>query len=207
MSSQGHGFVMENRVRIELGLEPRANGTDIHDIDELPGETISIKTTGSDLVCCGDPVRLWNYREDSRNHEMIVFKYVQKDDKTKRVTNTTILKIDQSFLDRLFGRATIDQIHELVNLIKSIPKGRKQTPEEKKKIKTIKNSIPTGIIRLNPKIDSKQQRRLQCSFYMKDLLKFERIGGTAWRNLTIDPVINSPRRTRNSRLESQSVPV
>jgi len=138
---------------------------------------------------------------------MIVFKYVQKDDKTKRVTNTTILKIDQSFLDRLFGRATIDQIHELVNLIKSIPKGRKQTPEEKKKIKTIKNSIPTGIIRLNPKIDSKQQRRLQCSFYMKDLLKFQRIEGTAWRNLFIDPVINSPRRTRNSRLESQSVPV
>ena len=198
---------MENRVRIALGLEPRVNGTDIHDIDEIPNETTSVKTTGNDLVCCGDPVRLWNYREDPRNHEMIVFKYVQEDDKTKRVTNTTILKIDQSFLDRLFGRATIDQIRELVNLIKSIPKGREQTPDEKKKIKTIKNSIPTGIIRLNPKIDSKLQRRLQCSFYMKDLLKFERIEGAVWRNLIIDPVINSPRRKRNSRLESQSVPV
>ena len=63
---------MENRVRIALGLNPRANSTDIHDIDELPGETTSVKTTGSELVCCGDPVRLWNYREDSRNHEMIV---------------------------------------------------------------------------------------------------------------------------------------
>ena len=207
MTSQGHGFVMENRVRVALGLEPRVNGTDIHDIDEISNETTSIKTTGSDLVCCGDPVRLWNYREDPRNHEMIVFKYVQEDDQTKRVTNTTILKIDQSFLDLLFGRATIDQIHELVNFIKNIPRGRRQTPNEKERIKTIKKSIPTGIIRLNPKIDSRQQRRLQCSFNMKDLKDFESIKGTAWRNLTIDPVINSPRRTRNPRLESQSVPV
>ena len=36
--------------------------------------------------------------------------------------------------------------------------------KEKENIKTMKDKLQTGAIYLNPKIDSKNQRRLQCSF-------------------------------------------
>ena len=65
--SQKHGFTFENSCRKEIfEIDIESNNTDKHDIPKEKNkynknENCSIKTTGSDIVCCGDILRFYDY--------------------------------------------------------------------------------------------------------------------------------------------------
>ena len=80
MQSQKHGFTIENEIRKHVfGLEEEKNNTDKHDIPSHKNrfdhkENISIKTSSSLRVCCGDIMRFMNY-DFSERHTLIVVQY------------------------------------------------------------------------------------------------------------------------------------
>jgi HJR/Mrr/RecB family endonuclease len=91
--------------------------------------------------------------------------YYEQIENTKNVRTITEVDLTDS-RDLLFGTLTRSQIEELVEVVKSVPKGRAPNPQEKNKIDSLRDSLQklSGAILLNIKIDSKKQRRLQCSF-------------------------------------------
>lgn len=168
--SQEFGFQIENLVRTLVHKIPAVkNDTSIHDISKEENaldstETQSIKTTGGNQIDCGDVLRLFDYNYKEK-HTMIIFCY--KQETSKRVINRVVeLNMNEEFKKVLFGSVTREQIEELDTYIKGIPKNQKPTKEHsdsyKKMAKQLKEKS-NGWISYAPKVDSKSQRRLQCS--------------------------------------------
>ena len=166
--SQKHGFTFENEVRKIFGLKPESNDRNVHDIPCSlnkfnTNENISIKTVGNTTICCGDILRFFSY-DFSKKNTIIVIKYTQIDNQ-KIVESIYEIDYTSDMHQILFGDCTLQIIQEYVNMIKSIPHGR-ATAEVKKKYKIDKKNIETTNkmkIQINPKVDSKGQRRVQCS--------------------------------------------
>ena len=179
--SQKHGFTFENEVReIVFNLQKHANDTNIHDISKEvnmfdSNENISLKTTGSQTICCGDILRFYSYSFDEKN-TMIVIKYKQNE--THKIIEC-IYEIDynKECHELLFGNLSKEEIEKYVNGVKSIPANVKG--DEAKKIfnylheKSEMKKKYTNLIQINPKVDSSQSR-VQCSIpnFEKNLSKF-----------------------------------
>jgi hypothetical protein len=174
--SQEFGFHIENLVRTLVhGAPTKKNDVSIHDISKEENtldntETQSIKTTGGNNIDCGDVLRLFDYNYKEK-HTMIVFCY--KQESSKRVINRILeLNMNEEFKKVLFGSVTREQIEELDKYIKGIPKNgrtKEHSDTYKKMAKQLKEKS-NGWISYAPKVDSKSQRRLQCS--IRDLNNF-----------------------------------
>lgn len=167
--SQEFGFHIENLCRIAFGLFPKNNDTKIHDIpaEENPfdkNETLSIKTAGvKGSICCGDAIRFSSYGSD-QTHTMILVRYEQLAT-TRKIVEIIELNMTEDFMKILFGTASLVQIKAIDDYLKAIPSGRcseEQNKTYKKMAKDLK-VLSGGWITYNPKVDSKSQRRLQCS--------------------------------------------
>ena len=132
---------------------------------------------------------------------MTVIHYEQ-DDNIKKLLNITEVDLSNS-KELLFGDLSRFHIEKLDKLVKSIPKKRSTTDDERKKLYSLQKSLQciSGFIYLNIKIDSKSQRRLQCSFtnfqkFIKD--NPERIVAKSntneFRGGIISSFIESPKR-------------
>ena len=167
--SQRHGFAFENSVRESVfGLSPISNDTNIHDIpcqlncyDER--ENCSIKTTGSQTICCGDILRFYNYDFTEKN-TIIVIKYAQLPT-NKKVESIYEIDYNRECHKLLFGDLPQQVIQDYVEKVKSIPRnvsGKEAKSifdyiEAKKQLQSYGHRI-----QINPKVDSKQSR-VQCS--------------------------------------------
>ncbi len=209
--SQNHGFKFEGMVREKVfDLPPNSNDTNIHDIPCRenkfnPNENVSIKTTGSKTICCGDILRFYNY-DFTKLNTMIVIGYKQTD------THKIIQKIYEIDYNKechklLFGCITKEEIEKYVEGVKSIPSNVKGNEAKKifdylnEKKKLSKNSL----IQINPKVDSKQSR-VQCSIpnFETTLQKFIKYMSSCEypnliRNKEIELSIESLRRKRNNK--------
>jgi hypothetical protein len=169
--SQSHGFLFENEIRkliFELPVE--TNDTNIHDIPchknkFNANENISIKTTGSSTICCGDILRFYDY-DFSKTNTIICIQY-QQTEYYKQIKHIFEINYNKECHKYLFGNITKDEMQIFVNNVKSIPV---YTPRENiltffdyktAKQKLIENK--NMHIQINPKVDSKNQRRVQCS--------------------------------------------
>ena len=165
-ANQNHGFLWEDEIKTKVfQCFVPAGYTDTHDIDKAynpfnPRENISIKASGSGTVCMGDALRVFNYSPEDV-HTAIVLRYTQTED-AKVLTGVYELDLDNREL--LWGRVTRDDIQSLVDLVHSQPSGRRdaEIDNQSKAMKKTLNA-KSGVVRFNPKIDSKTQRRLQCS--------------------------------------------
>ena len=167
--SQEFGFHIENLVRTLIHKAPiKKNDISVHDISKEenaldPSETQSIKTTSGNQIDCGDVLRLYDY-DYKEKHTMIVFCYAQEASK-RRINRILELNMNEEFKNVLFGTVKREQIESLDTYVKSIPKnGRTKIHSDtyKKMAKALKVSS-NGWISYAPKVDSKSQRRLQCS--------------------------------------------
>ena len=211
--SQKHGFTFENSCRKEIfEIDIESNNTDKHDIPKEKNkynknENCSIKTTGSNIVCCGDILRFYGYNFEEIN-TIIVIKYEQTN--TEKIVKN-IYEIDYNIECHklLFGNLTKDVIENYVEKVKSIPKHIKG--DEAKKIfdyiveKKILKKNYTNIIEINPKVDSSQSR-VQCSIpkfeeTLKQFIKYKSSvdAPNILRGKEIIPKINSTRRIRNKK--------
>lgn len=165
-ANQQHGFLWEEEIKTKVfQVNAPAGYTDTHDIaKELnrfdSNETISIKVTGSGTVCMGDALRLFRYSPDE-THTGIVVKYTQ-DGETKTLSG--VVELNLSDREALWGSVTEEDVMGLDALVRSMPAGPRD-PDIDLQIAAKKHALnaKSGAIRFNPKLDSKTQRRLQCS--------------------------------------------
>jgi hypothetical protein len=95
---------------------------------------------------------------------MIVLPYMQLAD-TRRIKEVIELDVNAEFHATLFGNATREEIAALDTYIKSIP-AHGRTAEHQATYKQMAATLKArsgGWVTYNPKVDSKAQRRLQCS--------------------------------------------
>jgi hypothetical protein len=210
--SQKHGFTFENYIRKYIfNLPEKSNDTSIHDICKEHNcynnnENCSIKTTKSNIIYCSDILRFYNYNFDEKN-TIIVVQYLQIENR-KHVKHIYEINYNKECHELLFGNLPLCEIEKYVNNVKSIPKninGDKAKSifnylEEKDKL----NEKYNFKININPKIDSKNQRRVQCSInnFENVLQKFITYKSTTTepnilRKKPILPFINSATRKRN----------
>lgn len=204
--SQLHGFAWENEIkRCVFNVDSPVGYTETHDVPkELnrfnSNENISIKTTGSSTLCMGDPLRIFDYPGDSV-HTGIVVHYEQVEGE-KRLVRTHEITLDNRVL--LWGSVTREEIAALDGLVRSMPRGAR-VPDIDEAINRLKTELngKSGVMRFNPKIDSKTQRRLQCSIpNYESTVGLIRITNEApvVRDIVITSTIESSRRIRNRRV-------
>jgi hypothetical protein len=171
---QLHGLVFEEWVRNTFfdGYTP-PNYTQKWDIPAeinrthggLPVNPKAIKyKTPVDL---GDALRQYDIKEP---FILIIGYWVQEGDE-KRFVNIIAPVITPEMLRPLWGKVTRADLEKLDALIKDRSLDYR---EVRKRAQAMKKSPPfdTTIITLNPKIDSKGQRRLQCSLSFTKVFKY-----------------------------------
>lgn len=204
--NQQHGFLWESEIKTKVfGLTGPDPYTAIHDVDRVrntlnPNENVSIKTTGNATLCMGDALRVFEY-EAGVEHTCIVVQYVQRDEQ-KVLTNA--YELDLTKREILWNRVTKQDVEDLDRLVRSMPTNRRD-PEIDRAIAQKKKELnaKSGAVKFNPKIDSKTQRRLQCS-----IPKFASYPGLI-KSSTTEPIVRgvaiaafilSGRRARNRRI-------
>lgn len=169
--SQKHGFIVENSIReLVFNIQKKVNDTNTHDIPKEENifnsnENCSIKTTGSNTICCSDLLRFYKYNFDEKN-TIIVVKYKQSDDQIKTVVKIYEINYNEECHKKLFGNLPEETIREYVDNVKSIPTKTKGQDainiyDYKNEKKKLENLYPHKIT-INPKVNSTQSR-VQCS--------------------------------------------
>lgn len=208
--SQSHGFIWENVIREQVfGLSSVKNDTSKYDIDchhnkFCDHENISIKTSGSDNIDCGDVLRFFDYDFDKKN-TIILLRYIQHGD-FKMIKQTIELDYSLEVRNILFGSISYDELKDFVDIVKSVPPGKIDADKHKmifdrKKEMQINHNM---YIRICPKIDSKNQRRVQCSIPKINVL-FEKHPkfvishnyGFLLRSVSLGSGLFSPKRKRS----------
>ena len=170
--SQKHGFIWENHIRNKIfNLDTVSNDTKTHDIPCLENkfnstENISIKCSGSDIIYCGDIIRFFSY-DFTKKNTIIVIYYKQNTEITKKILNIYEIDYNEELHNYLFGTLSLLELSEYDNFIKDIPPGKESRDQnksiylEKKGYLQHRHNMKIKII---PKVDSRTQRRVQCSF-------------------------------------------
>lgn len=176
MSSQRHGKQFEDILKALLysgaadrERSPVKPGVDIEaDFDRKLGLPTSVKASKSCLsIGLADARTWWKMQGPMR---MMVACWHQVSAETKEFHEIHEFILHGSMLHDMRVGVSYEQVAHLHDGLKNFPVGqhvpaRKWTQAEKSK-------LPKCLIILNPKIDSKSQRRLQCSVRMSDLIEF-----------------------------------
>ena len=151
---------------------------------------VSIKTAKGRKVDCGDILR----RRSETEYDIIIGVWDQVGDKKIFHTEYTFhIKPEHETL--LWGKMSYEKLREFNDYIKSIPEGRtaqQNTKVERQLLKTITEDA-NAQMKIHPKVDSKKQRRVQCSFNIDKLIK----SGVEYEARPIRIVVESKTRTFN----------
>ena len=128
----------------------------------------SIKTTNGNKIDCGDILR----RRQETDYNLVVGVYAQcEDNKVFHTEYTFYIRPEHESI--LWGKMNYNQLAEYVDYIKNIPAGKQAQQETKTERTVLKNCVEDkkALFKIHPKVDSKKQRRVQCSLNIKELLK------------------------------------
>jgi hypothetical protein len=211
--SQSHGLYWDNEIRVKVfGLDQCINDTKKYDIDASenkldPSENVSIKTSSNNNIDCGDILRFFN-GDFTKKYTIILIRYTQKDN-YKCIKEILEIAYTSALRDYLFGTACQDVLQQYVDFIKAIPSGP-VAEEIKKEYKVQKCELQKThnmAINISPKVDSKSQRRVQCSIPKLDALLeqfpeiiISRSSEPIVRNVLISSEILSAARVRNKKI-------
>ena len=166
---QNHGFVFENWVKCILGVKELAyNYTQKWDI---PGETpISVKCMGlTNALEFGSTVRIWEINE---TFTLVVGRWEQFG-LEKLIKSIDEIDITPAILLKMRGNITLEELKDFDKKIKSFPAGEEG---QKKGIAFAENwkaerKERMGLLTITHKIDSKNQRRIQCNLNYKNYIE------------------------------------
>jgi hypothetical protein len=208
--SQAHGLFWDNEIREKVfGLPSCKNDTKKYDIcceenKYNSNENISIKTSSSNSIDCGDILRFFN-GDFTNKYTIILIRYSQIDE-LKKIKEIIELDYNINLRNYLFGSINQDILTKYVNIIKSLPHGL-VSDETKNMYKNLKNKLQEEYkmnINISPKVDSKSQRRVQCSIPKLDKIMelfpdiiISRTKKSIIRDIEITSSINSSARKRN----------
>lgn len=202
--SQKHGYIFEERIKNIFGCEYKDNDTGKYDIpcefNKIDSnENCSIKITKSNNIDCGDILRFFTLDNNPIHKTTIIIgKYIQHTPQTKKINKIYEINYTQELHKLLFGNITKEELENYINKVKNIPHGKnydKTYLAEKCELQKKYNMK----INISPKVDSKKQRRVQCSIpNFEELLKkfiikiYEPINDNIlYRNKLIERIINS----------------
>ena len=200
MEVQSHGNIFEDLViRERTGISKdrydslKPNGyTSVFDLSKGEGVDYngSIKTTNGNTICSGDVMRMITHND----YHLIVGVYTQKGgDKVFHTQYEFIITPDDR--EKLWGTMNEDNVGEFVEFVKNIPSGKEGQQSTKSTRKLLQERVqdPNSLMKLNPKVDSKNQRRVQCSVGIKQLIS----SGIQYTQKPIDITVKSGRRQFN----------
>lgn len=162
----------------------------------------SIKVTkksnkNKEVFPLSDARRIFSLDEDFR---MLIGLYEQNGER-KVFSSVLEYIIKKEDLDKLKGDVTLEQITDFHETLKTYPEGKHRSARvfHKKRNKELK---PHTMISLNPKVDSKTQRRLQCSIkrdVLESVLSPDQIiiHNDEFRELQLPVIIKSGQRKFN----------
>lgn len=186
-SSQQHGFIVEDLIREEFerlsvfnGIAPPQTFTRYTARFDIPGHRdiygkglpTSIKSSKfkgpKTLVCLSDAVRICGLQNSSSSMRLIVALYKQQGQE-KVVSEVREYLITPEEWGEIMGDAPVSVIEDFHDDLqhKDPSKARENARKWKKRMM---EDYPSAM-RWNPKIDSKNQRRLQCSVRIEDIEK------------------------------------
>lgn len=176
---QQHGLVLESWVRDTFfdGYKP-ASYTQKWDIPAAANQRHGGIPVNPKAAKYGTPVDLGDALRQIRIDEpfILVIGFWQQEGDTKRFVNIVSPRIEPATWRKLWGPVTLADLQRLDAVIKD----KSLTPEAARAAALkIKNAPPftQSVIVVNPKIDSKTQRRLQCSLRFADVFKHLVPGG------------------------------
>jgi hypothetical protein len=197
---QAHGNKYENKVIFErTGLSKR-------EYDKLkkkgytsPFDLVSglvvdydagIKATGSNTVCCSDIQRMISHGE----YRLIVGVYDQVDSQKVFHTEYEFFFKEDDFTT-LWGNTNVEKLNEYVSKVKSIDKGAEGQRQYQLVAESWKSEVTddNALFVINPKVDSKKQRRVQCSLHIDKLIA----AGIEYTKKDINYTVKSKRRKFN----------
>ena len=207
--SQGHGKPWETDILNPLGvtekLQEGYNHTDIYDGRKehtTTGRNLSIKTTKSMSLDCGDIIRFLTKCSDL---DIIVIHYKQTMKKVKKAIKTYLinhdkliekLKIDIPLIYGITFKEWIDKIKDYDKRVKAIPHGEGECTDKSylKEKEKLCDKIP--YFNIAPKV-YKKQKRVQCSINLNKIDIDETYDGGQFRDITYTKEIVSEPRNRN----------
>ena len=170
---QRHGLVFEQWVRVTFfdGYKP-ASHTQRWDIPATANKAhggIPVNPKASKYgtaVDLGDALRQYEIDEPF----MLLIGFWSQDGDEKRMVNIIAPEISPALWRKLWGPVTYADLLRLDALIKDTGPSVKETRQRALKLK---HSPPftEAVIQVNPKIDTRGQRRLQCSIRFTDVFK------------------------------------
>ncbi len=176
---QQHGLVFEQWVRDTFfdGYRP-PNYTQKWDIPAAINRNFGGVPVNPKAAKYGTPVDLGDALRQFKIEEpfILVIGFWRQEGDEKRFVNIVAPRIDPEAWRTLWGPVTLADLQRLDAVIKD----KSLTPEQARAAASkIKNSPPftQSVIVVNPKIDSKTQRRLQCSLRFVDVFKHLVPGG------------------------------
>jgi hypothetical protein len=171
---QRHGYVFEKWVRDTFfeGYEAPSY-TQEWDVaasanKRYGGLPISIKTAkyGSS-VDLGDALRQYSINENF----MIIIGYWKQEGAKKRFVNIVAVRVDEQKYHELWQPIAWADLQRLDALVKNRALTSQQARDA---ARTMKRLVPfsKAVMDVNPKIDDKAQRRLQCSMSFKEVFQY-----------------------------------
>jgi hypothetical protein len=210
--SQSHGLFWDSEIREKVfGLDACKNDTKKYDICSSENkfnstENVSIKTSSNGNIDCGDILRFFN-GDFTNKYTIILIRYSQVEG-SKQIKEIIEIDYNIELRNYLFGSITEETLINYVNGIKNIPHGTvgNETKEIYKKLKNVLQKEYNMKINISPKVDSKSQRRVQCSIPKVDIILelfpqivISRTTESIIRNVKITSIINSGPRQRKSK--------
>jgi hypothetical protein len=165
MSNQLHGIFFEKKIQALYEIYDGSH-TNKWDIPAKEGRLpVSIKTTKNNTVGLSDARRIFDIDCDWK---LIVGVYKQSGS-FKQFVEIREYIITANVFDFVKGTISGEEIENFHNTLLSFPKGHHKKARLWARNKKNELQSKSSFITLNPKIDSKNQRRLQCSIKMTDL--------------------------------------
>jgi len=178
-SQMVHGKVFENIIKGANGIfsfaaaDRKRSPGEKFDIsardDNSLGIPTSIKTSGGNTIALSDARSFWE-SFDSSPYRMIIGLYKQIESK-KVFSEIHELIIRGKYRGSLLGAVTLEQVTQFHNKLKGYPAGTHHQAREWAKKHNATLKVDMGLVTLNPKIGSKDQRRLQCSIELTRVIE------------------------------------
>lgn len=183
MEVQSHGVAFEDEVILAITGVPKKEyqllieGAYVASLDIFKGirsdKDYSIKVTGGKGIGCGDIIRFMKHCKDT-DFTMIVGCWKQQGPK-KIYREIYEFHFTPDLFKTIWGEITLDVIKPFVDYVKSIPEGKEAQMANRKEWKHRRAEIfanySKGLASIDAKIDSKNQRRVQCSLSLDGLIE------------------------------------
>lgn len=134
----------------------------------------SVKVTGNNSIGCGDILRFFTHCRDSE-FTMVLGVWKQISKTQKKYSEIYEIEFNPKTFKEVWGNMTADDLEPFVEYVKSIEPGKEAQMANRKiwkeKRKAIYDKVEGCVMKIDAKINSEKQRRVQCSVKIDALIK------------------------------------